>query len=848
MEITPVYKTIIDSSDTNSLVSHRRTQRDLDMGGRGSGRRSMYGTTRRTRSTNSELLRQLKLMDLEKKPPYKVTPTKDKFGEDSSQEGEVHGSEGYIPVKTTSKRDKRNKQKEKTVSFISAREAAKKSNEEQNEDSDSDSSVSKDSSLDDSNENQVLNKDDMSSVASSANSSTNKGHIDSDEKSITSSHNEQGEIDTTYDYKKLPDTTNRSKPPLPRQINKTIVGNESYPVERNYKLHIKMRKHLKQTGQVINIVDHFKILLSRMIHEFPNLLLIPFDEDSLDNHIVQGIDVPSEEEHFTKYVKGARITKADSLLLNFKIISPVPFGTLKNKPSMFKFLQEKKYFIQLQTLKTYDNIKVGGFIFVHNQYVRRDDISQEIKDRINENHDEELNIQLIPYVFTVGEGEEKVITRTMAVETSVEEADEVRSRLFTAFNSVPDKWKIRNSSSFRFFPFRSSADIPVNAIKEFAKAQNNFLHNIAEVPIYNMKNLDWKIPGKEESLRSFLMRAAHPVTKEKLCHSIERTSTDDKHFIIVKLKYVSYVKEWLEKIAEDLEEREGFSWMTNTQCHSRFRFTFSAQNRIMKAYSEALLQQISPNFQSGEGSDVSSNPPPPKKRSRNKIITYEKPTHPAWNNSDETLNVINTQQSYHTNSKSSQQNTTQAKKSNSRPVEKTGQLDSITANALEKKLLERVNNMNNKMEEKLTKIRTTSNNTNLLVQKMLDNQDKVMEENAQRDKRIDMIQEGMISQTKTMETIQKDSDDNFKRITKALTALYNKISPGSQHCFEDWEYGDESTLDEILSLQTDTTRQDKKRKTSIKDVSMHQDNMETSQLLTQSTPASESGLRGVENK
>ena len=188
---------------------------------------------------------------------------------------------------------------------------------------------------------------------------------------------------TIYDYLNPPLVSkDQTKPPLPRQVNRPERVINELP-ERTYKLHIKMRKHLQKSGQVINIVDHFKILLSRMIIEIPNLILVPFDDNSKENHIIQGCDVPAEEDKFTQYVKGARITKADSLLLNFKVISPLPFGGMKNKPSLFKFLQDKKYYLQLQQLTTYDNIKVGGFIYIDNQYVRRDDMTMEIQERIN---------------------------------------------------------------------------------------------------------------------------------------------------------------------------------------------------------------------------------------------------------------------------------------------------------------------------------------------------------------------------------------------------------------------------------------------------------------------------------
>jgi hypothetical protein len=77
--------------------------------------------------------------------------------------------------------------------------------------------------------------------------------------------------------------SNPNKPPRMRQMNKDEFV-ASVPVEKNFILHIKMRKQLNKNGSTINIVDHFKLLLSRMMVEVPNLYLIPFEETSKKNY------------------------------------------------------------------------------------------------------------------------------------------------------------------------------------------------------------------------------------------------------------------------------------------------------------------------------------------------------------------------------------------------------------------------------------------------------------------------------------------------------------------------------------------------------------------------------------
>ena len=140
--------------------------------------------------------------------------------------------------------------------------------------------------------------------------------------------------------------------------------------------------------------------------------------------------------------------------------------------------------------------------------------------------------------------------------------------------TVSEEWKHSNSKHFNFFSFRATADIPIKAIQEFTKAQNTFLRNVAEISLYNISKLDWKLPGKMGTIKELLMNAKHPSTKEPLCLSIERTSTEDKHFIIVKRSHRTYVKDWLTKIADGLYNLGQFEWVNYTGNDIRFRFTF----------------------------------------------------------------------------------------------------------------------------------------------------------------------------------------------------------------------------------------------------------------------------------
>ena len=129
----------------------------------------------------------------------------------------------------------------------------------------------------------------------------------------------------------------------------------------------------------------------------------------------------------------------------------------------------------------------------------------------------------------------------------------------------------------------------------------------------------------------------------------------------------------------------------------------------------------------------------------------------------------------------------------------------------------------------------------------MDTHEKILEENKIRDKRIDTVQDGMVTNHKELQGIKENMSRNVKKISKILTAMYNKISPEAQLSFDDWEFEDEATLDNIISMYGATVRQEKKRKTYTtndleRDSSM---NMETEKLITQPTPTNNSGMNSV---
>ena len=516
---------------------------------------------------------------------------------------------------------------------------------------------------------------------------------------------------------------NTSIPPAMRQLDKKDQSQDQ--PEKKYKIHIKLRKTFdKKAGNEIHIVDQFKCILSRIMVEVPNLLLQPFDEKSTENHILQGIDVPEKEDLFNEYVKGARITNANSLVLNFKIISPIPFWKLKTLPRISKYLNDNKVYILQQTLDTYETVKVGGFIFAHNQYTRRDEMVDELNKRINEGHEEKLFIQIAPYTYTLRNGNEKVVTRTISVECDKECADEVKCRMMEKFAGADGNWKYENSAHFRFFPFRPSQDVPVSAIKQFVQAQNVFLHTTSEITIYNMKNSEWILPKKNITFKKLLLQTKHPVNKEPLVYAVERGNIPDKFLVVVKQKYVQYVKNWLKKIADEIDDNTcTVAWANLTGSEGKFRLTYRASNSSHSSYSSKLLNELNP--QSGENNLSATSPPPSKKRVIKKVITFDKAPEQAWGSKSGSISSMSNNE-YNVSKLTPKKNKPTSANRNSENGHKVQDLEK-KVNSFEAQLLERISIMNSKLEANIASISNSSNTTNLLVKKMLDNNDIMME-------------------------------------------------------------------------------------------------------------------------
>ena len=72
--------------------------------------------------------------------------------------------------------------------------------------------------------------------------------------------------------------------------------------------------------------------------------------------------------------------------------------------------------------------------------------------------------------------------------------------------------------------------------------------------MYNIKRVDWYIPGKGATCRLHHLQATHRSDKSKLIHSVERVEDSNKILLLVEKNKKEYVIKWLKMIKLFLHE------------------------------------------------------------------------------------------------------------------------------------------------------------------------------------------------------------------------------------------------------------------------------------------------------
>lgn len=96
--------------------------------------------------------------------------------------------------------------------------------------------------------------------------------------------------------------------------------------------------------------------------------------------------------------------------------------------------------------------------------------------------------------------------------------------------------------------------------------------------------------------------------------------------------------------------------------------------------------------------------------------------------------------------------------------------------------MDRINQMNLKLDSNMTKVKSAINNTAALIQQMLDNNDRIMEENKARNARINEVEKGMQVNNTELVNMRSETNKSIRNITKVPAAVYTKISSSDIKC------------------------------------------------------------------
>ena len=323
-------------------------------------------------------------------------------------------------------------------------------------------------------------------------------------------------------------------------------------MEKQYKIHVKIRRQLG-TKRDIGIVDQFKTLYGRLVALYPSIMLLPFDEKEKAPPILRSEDIPTARESFNVYTRGVKVTKTNNLVMNVKISSPKKIWEMKQNEKLFSYLLDKKWFLQQQEIAAADTIKIGGFLYSHAQFARRDEAAKEVMKRLNEGETELVEVQLPQYTFKLGSGEREIRTRMLAIECDPAKAELVKERIEKAFVMSKENSKWQMTGEYKYFPFKRSAAFTNEKIQQVLMAQNNYLKTTSTIMLHNIGNAKWVVPGTGKTYGEVLMGARKD--GKKLIHSVELTPRKEKMVLIVDKSEINYTWGWLGLLHKKIRDK-----------------------------------------------------------------------------------------------------------------------------------------------------------------------------------------------------------------------------------------------------------------------------------------------------
>ena len=134
----------------------------------------------------------------------------------------------------------------------------------------------------------------------------------------------------------------------------------------------------------VDAVELIRNLMARLIQYNDSVQLLPYDDNSKVNPLVSAKDVPSEVDDFKIYVPNATIAQQSKVIkTNFRISAHKSLYSLKLASPIRNYVEKYAIYLDQIFLVSFDNAKIGGVVMSHIQYTRRDEVSEDLNERIN---------------------------------------------------------------------------------------------------------------------------------------------------------------------------------------------------------------------------------------------------------------------------------------------------------------------------------------------------------------------------------------------------------------------------------------------------------------------------------
>ena len=381
---------------------------------------------------------------------------------------------------------------------------------------------------------------------------------------------------------------------------------------------------VRNSKKVYNVPENFRQFFHQLRIAAPDVLLQPYNDSGTP--ISHETQLPQDDiDTYNTYYHNHALTPAGHLTGMCVIMLPHTWSQLKNsRTTFFKWLQEKKVFMKYTTFKADQLSAAGWFYDLHPDVVRKDEVIQELRTRLEGILPNEILFQLAPRYLRVADQQGSKTSfnfRAIAVECDRKNVKTLQEALYQLGNPKEMKkvWPITGRALF--VPFLATEAWQHHKILGMAKVQEKEMSKLGQLFLNNVQNIDKQLQlqdGKQASIREILLNLHEK--EDEVIHSVHNTNREG----IVSLLYYKEHTLTLENSLRNVHKRiEAFihpdnhdliaTPATQIELVGRQSRVDSSQAKIYATYADAFLE----NPQGGEEEEeLELILPPLKKQAR----------------------------------------------------------------------------------------------------------------------------------------------------------------------------------------------------------------------------------------